>query len=66
LRTDEARITRAYAVLLGLEASPDEIKDARAFLASMDGASNPKNVSLASWSALVQALMASTEFCYAW
>ena len=60
LRTDEARITRAYVALLGREASPDEIKDARDFLASMQGAP------LARWSALVQALMASTEFRYAW
>ena len=66
LRTDETRIARANVVLLGREASPDEIKDARAFLASMDGTSNAKDASIASWSSLVQALMASTEFRYAW
>jgi hypothetical protein len=59
LRTDEARIGRAYLALLGREASPEELKDARAFLSEMGPAT-------AGWPAFVQALMASTEFRYAW
>ena len=60
LRTDEARVTRAYVALFGREPSPDESKDARSFLSGMTDAP------AARWSALVQALMASSEFRYVW
>lgn len=60
LRTDDARLARAYVTLLGREPAPDELKDARAFLA----ASNDPPP--ARWSALWQALMAGTEFRYVW
>jgi hypothetical protein len=61
LRTDDARITRAYLTLLGRDAAPDEIKDARAFIDAME----MKDTS-ARWSAFVQAIMAGTEFRYVW
>jgi hypothetical protein len=54
LRTDDARIARTYVAVLGREPSPDEMKDARAFLQSAGSA------------AFVQALMAGTEFRYVW
>ena len=60
LRTDNARITRIYAALLGREALPEEVKEARAFFAASGSAP------LARWSGLVQALMAGTEFRYVW
>ena len=60
LRDDEARIRRAYAVLLGREPARDEIADAAAFLAE------EKESPSAGWSALVQSLMAGTEFRYVW
>ncbi len=60
LRDDEARIRRAYAVLLGREPARDEIADAAAFLAAEKGSPS------AGWSALVQSLMAGTEFRYIW
>ena len=60
LRDDEARIRRAYAVLLGREPAREEIADAAAFLAEEKGSPS------ASWSALVQSLMAGTEFRYVW
>ncbi len=60
LRDDEARIRRAYAVLLGREPARDEIADAAAFLAEEKGSQS------AGWSVLVQSLMAGTEFRYVW
>jgi hypothetical protein len=60
LRTDDARLTRAYVALLGREPAPDELKDARAFLAATNDAPPAR------WSALLQALMAGTEFRYVW
>ncbi|HSI14393.1 MAG TPA: DUF1549 and DUF1553 domain-containing protein [Chthoniobacter sp.] len=60
LRTDDARLTRAYVTLLGREPAPEELKDARAFLAATSDAP------LSRWSALLQALMAGTEFRYVW
>ena len=60
LRDDEARIRRAYAVLLGREPAREEIADAAAFLGEEKGSPS------AAWSALVQSLMAGTEFRYVW
>jgi hypothetical protein len=60
LRDDEARIRRAYAVLLGREPAHEEIADAAAFLAEEKGSS------AAGWTSLVQSLMAGTEFRYVW
>jgi len=60
LRTDDSRIARAYITLLGREPAPEEIQDARAFLTA--GTDAPA----ARWSALIQALMAGTEFRYVW
>jgi hypothetical protein len=60
LHTDDARLSRAYLILLGREPAPDEIKEARAFLAAMDGPP------AARWASLWQALMAGTEFRYVW
>ena len=60
LRGDEARIRRAYAVLLGREPARDDIADAMAFLAEEKGSPS------AGWSALMQSLMAGSEFRYVW
>ena len=60
LRDDEARIRRAYAVLLGREPEREEAAAAVTFLADEKGAPS------AGWSALVQSLMAGTEFRYVW
>jgi hypothetical protein len=60
LRTDDARLTRAYVTLFGREPAPDELKDARAFLTATSDAPTAR------WSALLQALMAGTEFRYVW
>ncbi len=64
LRTDERRIGRAYVLLLGREAAPDESKAATVFLATMNDSASAAPI--ARWSALVQALMAGTEFRYVW
>ena len=60
LRDDEARVRRAYAVLLGREPAREEIADAAAFLAAEKGTPS------AGWTSLVQSLMAGTEFRYVW
>jgi hypothetical protein len=60
LRDDDARFSRAWMTLLGREPAAEELKDARAFLASLN------EVPSARWSALLQALMAGTEFRYVW
>ncbi|MEP6673019.1 MAG: DUF1549 and DUF1553 domain-containing protein [Chthoniobacter sp.] len=60
LRTDDARLSHAYLTLLGREPAPDELKDARAFLAAFNDAPPGR------WSALLQSLMAGTEFRYVW
>jgi hypothetical protein len=60
LRDDDARIRRAYAVLLAREPARDEIADAAAFLAAEKGSPS------AGWTSLVQSLMAGTEFRYVW
>ena len=60
LRDDDARIRRAYAVLLGREPAREEIADAAAFLAAEKGSPS------AGWTSLVQSLMAGTEFRYVW
>jgi hypothetical protein len=60
LRTDDARLARLHAIMLGREALTEEVQDARAFLAAGGGAPLPR------WSAFVQALMAGTEFRYVW
>jgi hypothetical protein len=60
LRDDEARIRRAYAVLLGREPARDEIADAAAVLAEEKGTPS------AGWISLAQSLMAGTEFRYVW
>ena len=60
LRTDDARLAAAYLTLLGREPSADEAKEARAFLAATND-SPP-----VPWAALLQALMAGTEFRYVW
>ena len=58
LRSDEARIARAYSLLLGREPLKEEIADARAYLTSSPDA--------AQWASFLQALMAGTEFRYVW
>jgi hypothetical protein len=58
LRTDDARTTRAYAILLSREPSREELADARAFLTATPDA--------ARWAAFLQALMAGTEYRYVW
>ncbi|MEO6741543.1 MAG: DUF1549 and DUF1553 domain-containing protein [Chthoniobacteraceae bacterium] len=60
LRDDEARIRRAYAVLLGREPERDEVAAAVTFLAAEKGSPS------AGWASLVQSLMAGTEFRYVW
>ncbi len=60
LRDDEARIRRAYAVLLAREPDRDEIAAATAFLAEEKGSASE------GWASLVQSLMAGTEFRYVW
>jgi hypothetical protein len=60
LRDEEARIRRAYAVLLGREPERDEIAAAAAFLAEEKGSQS------AAWASLVQSLIAGTEFRYVW
>ena len=60
LRTDDARITRAYVTLLGREPSPEEVKEAGEFLAATSDSAPAR------WSALLQALMAGAEFRYVW
>jgi hypothetical protein len=60
LLDDDARIRRAYAVLLGREPAREEIADAAAFLVTEKGTPS------ASWTSLVQSLMAGTEFRYVW
>ena len=56
VRDEEARVRRAYLMLLGREAARDEVAEARAFLA--DTASD--------WTSLMQSLMAGAEFRYVW
>ena len=58
LRTDDARIARAHAILLGREPAREELAEARTFLTTTPDA--------ARWAAFVQALMAGTEFRYVW
>ena len=60
LRDDEARIRRLYTVLLGRGPEREESAATSAFLAGEKGAPS------AGWSALVQSLMAGTEFRYVW
>ena len=60
LRDEEARIRRAYSVLLGREPVRDEIADAAIFLAEEKGSPS------AGWTSLVQSLMTGTEFRYVW
>ena len=60
LRDDAARLRHAYAVLLGREPARDELAEAVAFLAEEKGPPS------AGWSALIQSLMAGTEFRYVW
>jgi hypothetical protein len=57
-RSDDARIARAYAMLLSREPSRDEIAEARAFLTSTPDPSR--------WTAFIQALIAGTEYRYVW
>jgi hypothetical protein len=59
LRTDDARLARIYTAVLGRAALPDEVQEARAFIET-------PGTPLSRWSALVQALMAGTEFRYVW
>ncbi len=58
LRSDEARITRAYAARLSLEPAREELAEARDFLTTTPDA--------ARWAAFLQALMAGTEYRYVW
>jgi len=58
LRTDDARIARAYLLLVSREPARDELADARAYLTASPDA--------ARWSSFVQALMADTEYRYVW
>ncbi len=60
LRDDEARVRRAYGVLLAREPAREEIADAAAFLAGEKGSPS------AGWTSLVQSLIAGTEFRYVW
>ncbi len=53
---DEARVRRAYLLLLGREPARDEMAEARAFLAENSS----------DWTSLVQSLMAGAEFRYVW
>ena len=58
LRTDEARVARAYMVLLSREPAKDEITDARAYLTASPDATR--------WASFLQAIMAGTEYRYVW
>jgi hypothetical protein len=58
LRTDDARIARAYSLLLSREPSTEELSEARTFLSTTPDADR--------WAAFIQALMAGTEFRYVW
>jgi hypothetical protein len=58
LRTDEARIKRAYLALLSREPAHEEVAEARAFLTTTPDTGH--------WAAFIQALMAGTEFRYVW
>jgi hypothetical protein len=58
LRTDDARIARAYHTLLSREPAKDEVAEARAFLTA-----NPDS---ARWANFLQALIAGTEYRYVW
>lgn len=58
LRSDDARIARAYATLLSRDPSREEIAEAREFL----GATPNRNT----WTTFIQAVMASTEYRYVW
>jgi hypothetical protein len=60
LRTDDARVSRAYLTILGREPAAEELQDARTFLSSFN------DTPAARWSSLCQALMAGTEFRYVW
>ena len=58
LRSEEARISRAYLMLLSREPAREEVAEAKAFLSGSPDA--------ARWAALVQAIMAGTEYRYVW
>jgi hypothetical protein len=58
LRTGDARIVRAYILLLSREPARDELAEARAYLAASPDA--------ARWSSFIQALTAGTEYRYVW
>jgi len=60
LHDDDARLSRAYVMLFGRPPSVDELGDAREFLAVLNDSPSAR------WSALLQALMASSEFRYVW
>jgi len=58
LRTDNARIARAYILLLSREPARDELAEARTYLTATPDATK--------WSSFIQALMAGTEYRYVW
>lgn len=61
---DRQRIELAYRRTLGRKPTPDEIRDAIAYLASMESSSQDSNPKLAAWSSLCHALFASLDFRY--
>jgi len=58
LRTEDARIARAYLTLLSRQPLREELAEARAFLTTTPDATR--------WAAFLQALMAGTEYRYVW